>query len=146
MTLEGVFEVEEHDGMSVVTHSLRVDPGFRLGLLLRGPVEDTRAHARARRRPRRARRVRRGGWLTRRAQRPGAISLRMNSAARSRDQLPSDSRIEAYGNGVPHAIASSSGSKSERNAPPAGRARATGSARSPIRTRCSSTSCGNGAA
>jgi hypothetical protein len=37
--LAGTFEVEERDGLSVVTHDLRVDPGFRLGLLLRGPVE-----------------------------------------------------------------------------------------------------------
>ena len=32
--------MEERDGVSVVTHDLRVDPGFRLGLLLRGPVEE----------------------------------------------------------------------------------------------------------
>ena len=38
--LDGTFEVEERDGVSVVTHSLRVDPGLRLGLLLRGPVEE----------------------------------------------------------------------------------------------------------
>ena len=38
--LDGTFEVEERGGVSVVTHSLRVDPGLRLGLLLRGPVEE----------------------------------------------------------------------------------------------------------
>ncbi len=38
--LEGVFEVREEDGASVVTHRLLVDPGARLGLLLRGPVEE----------------------------------------------------------------------------------------------------------
>jgi ribosome-associated toxin RatA of RatAB toxin-antitoxin module len=38
-SLDGTFEIEERAGASVVTHNLRVDPGFRLGLLLRGPVE-----------------------------------------------------------------------------------------------------------
>lgn len=38
--LEGVFEVVEQDGMALVTHRLRVDPGLKLGLLLRGPVEE----------------------------------------------------------------------------------------------------------
>ena len=38
--LEGVFDVVEQDGMAVVTHHLRVDPGLKLGLLLRGPVEE----------------------------------------------------------------------------------------------------------
>lgn len=38
--LEGVFEVVEQDGMALVTHRLRVDPGLKLGLVLRGPVEE----------------------------------------------------------------------------------------------------------
>ena len=38
--LEGEFEVQEQDGISLVTHRLRVDPGMKLGLLLRGPVEE----------------------------------------------------------------------------------------------------------
>lgn len=38
--LEGVFDVSEQDGAALVTHRLRVDPGLKLGLLLRGPVEE----------------------------------------------------------------------------------------------------------
>jgi ribosome-associated toxin RatA of RatAB toxin-antitoxin module len=38
--LDGIFEVEEQDGFAVVTHDLRVDPGLKLGMLLRGPVEE----------------------------------------------------------------------------------------------------------
>jgi ribosome-associated toxin RatA of RatAB toxin-antitoxin module len=38
--LEGVFEIREQDGIALVTHRLHVDPGLKLGLLLRGPVED----------------------------------------------------------------------------------------------------------
>ncbi len=38
--LDGAFDVDDRDGVSVVTHRLRVDPGFRLGMLLRGPVEE----------------------------------------------------------------------------------------------------------
>ncbi len=36
----GLFTVEAQDAISVVTHRLLVDPGMRLGMLLRGPVED----------------------------------------------------------------------------------------------------------
>lgn len=40
-SLEGVFDVAAGDtgGVTLVTHHLRVDPGMRIGLLLRGPVE-----------------------------------------------------------------------------------------------------------
>ena len=38
--LEGVFEVSEQGDATIVTHRLRVDPGVKLGLLLRGPVEE----------------------------------------------------------------------------------------------------------
>lgn len=38
--LHGLFTVEEQDALSVVTHRLLVDPGMRLGMLLRGPVEE----------------------------------------------------------------------------------------------------------
>ena len=38
--MQGLFTVKAHDALSVVTHRLLVDPGMRLGMLLRGPVED----------------------------------------------------------------------------------------------------------
>jgi ribosome-associated toxin RatA of RatAB toxin-antitoxin module len=38
--LRGIFRVSEQSGATVVTHHLVVDPGFKLGLLLRGPVAD----------------------------------------------------------------------------------------------------------
>jgi carbon monoxide dehydrogenase subunit G len=38
--MSGLFELREEGGATVVTHRLLVDPGFRLGLLLRGPVEE----------------------------------------------------------------------------------------------------------
>ena len=38
--MQGLFTVKAQDALSVVTHRLLVDPGMRLGMLLRGPVED----------------------------------------------------------------------------------------------------------
>ena len=38
--LDGRFLVAAKDGVTVVTHKLLVDPGMKLGLLLRGPVEE----------------------------------------------------------------------------------------------------------
>jgi ribosome-associated toxin RatA of RatAB toxin-antitoxin module len=38
--IRGLFTVKAQDALSVVTHRLLVDPGMRLGMLLRGPVED----------------------------------------------------------------------------------------------------------
>jgi ribosome-associated toxin RatA of RatAB toxin-antitoxin module len=38
--LQGLFTVKAQDALSVVTHRLLVDPGMRLGMLLRGPVEE----------------------------------------------------------------------------------------------------------
>lgn len=38
--LDGRFIVETKDKLTVVTHKLLVDPGMKLGLLLRGPVEE----------------------------------------------------------------------------------------------------------
>jgi hypothetical protein len=38
--MSGLFELREEGSATVVTHRLLVDPGFRLGLLLRGPVEE----------------------------------------------------------------------------------------------------------
>ena len=38
--MSGVFALVTGDGGVRVTHTLLVDPGFRLGLLLRGPVEE----------------------------------------------------------------------------------------------------------
>ena len=38
--MRGLFSVKAQDALSVVTHRLLVDPGMRLGMLLRGPVED----------------------------------------------------------------------------------------------------------
>ena len=36
----GTFHLQSADGSTIVTHRIVVDPGMRLGLLLRGPVED----------------------------------------------------------------------------------------------------------
>lgn len=38
--MSGLFTVSARDSLSVVTHRLLVDPGMRLGMLLRGPVEE----------------------------------------------------------------------------------------------------------
>ncbi len=38
--LDGRFIVDVKDKLTVVTHKLLVDPGMKLGLLLRGPVEE----------------------------------------------------------------------------------------------------------
>lgn len=38
--LDGRFVLEAQDDVTVVTHRLLVDPGMKLGLLLRGPVEE----------------------------------------------------------------------------------------------------------
>ena len=38
--LDGRFLVDVKDQVTVVTHRLLVDPGMKLGLLLRGPVEE----------------------------------------------------------------------------------------------------------
>lgn len=38
--MKGLFTVKAQDALSVVTHRLLVDPGMRLGVLLRGPVEE----------------------------------------------------------------------------------------------------------
>lgn len=38
--LDGRFLVDVKDKVTVVTHKLLVDPGMKLGLLLRGPVEE----------------------------------------------------------------------------------------------------------
>lgn len=38
--LDGRFAVAVKDDVTVVTHKLLVDPGMKLGLLLRGPVEE----------------------------------------------------------------------------------------------------------
>ena len=38
--LDGRFLVDVKDKLTVVTHKLLVDPGMKLGLLLRGPVEE----------------------------------------------------------------------------------------------------------
>jgi len=38
--LDGRFSVKVQDGVTAVTHRLLVDPGMKLGLLLRGPVEE----------------------------------------------------------------------------------------------------------
>ena len=38
--LDGRFIVDVRDEVTVVTHRLLVDPGMKLGLLLRGPVEE----------------------------------------------------------------------------------------------------------
>jgi len=38
--IQGLFTVKAQEALSVVTHRLLVDPGMRLGMLLRGPVED----------------------------------------------------------------------------------------------------------
>jgi ribosome-associated toxin RatA of RatAB toxin-antitoxin module len=38
--MSGLFALEAQGDLTVVTHRLIVDPGMRLGLLLRGPVEE----------------------------------------------------------------------------------------------------------
>ncbi|HEY5142659.1 MAG TPA: SRPBCC family protein [Solirubrobacteraceae bacterium] len=38
--MQGIFRLTSDGGATVVTHRLVVDPGFKLGLLLRGPVAD----------------------------------------------------------------------------------------------------------
>ena len=38
--MQGLFTVKAQGALSVVTHRLLVEPGMRLGMLLRGPVED----------------------------------------------------------------------------------------------------------